>query len=150
TVISTLNSLTLSPALAALLLKPEHATPDFLQRAIDRVLASPFRLFNRTFERGSGGYGRLVRRLSGLRALVLLVFAGLLACTWGVFQRVPGGFIPAQDKQYLIAIAQLPDAASLDRTEAVVGKMSDIALATPGVIHTIGFPGLSINGFVNL
>ena len=150
TVISTFNSLTLSPALAALLLKPEHATPDLLQRTLDRVLAWPFRLFNRAFDSASSGYGRLVGRLAGLRAIVLVVFVGLLACTWGIFQKVPGGFIPAQDKQYVIGIAQLPDAASLDRTEAVVRKMSELALGTPGVTHAIGFPGLSINGFVNL
>jgi multidrug efflux pump len=150
TIISTINSLTLSPALAALLLRPRHERPDFFQRGIDRLLGWPFRTFNRVFERASLGYGRAVGRITSARIVVLLVFVVLLACTWGIFQKVPGGFIPAQDKQYLIGIAQLPDASSLDRTEAVVRRMTDIALKTPGVAHAIGFPGLSVNGFVNL
>ena len=150
TIISTFNSLTLSPALAALLLRPRNEKPDLLQRGIDRLLGWPFRLFNRAFERASRGYGRVVGRVTAARTVALIGFVALLACTWGIFQKVPGGFIPAQDKQYLIGIAQLPDAASLDRTEAVVRRMTDLALKTPGVIHTVGFPGLSINGFVNL
>ena len=67
-----------------------------------------------------------------------------------MFRVVPGGFIPAQDKQYLLALVQLPNAASLDRTEQVVRQVSEIALQTPGVAHAVGFPGLSANGFVNL
>src|SRR5271168_3898227 len=150
TIISTFNSLTLSPALAALLLKPRTAPPDWFQRGINRVLGGFFGLFNRVFERGSEGYGHTIRRVVGLRFVVLLVFAALLLCTWGIFQRVPGGFIPSQDKQYLVGIVQLPDAASLDRTEAVVRKISEIAKQTPGVDHVIGFSGLSVQGFVNL
>jgi hydrophobe/amphiphile efflux-1 (HAE1) family protein len=150
TIISTFNSLTLSPALAALLLKPKNAPPDFFQRGINRVLGGGFRLFNRGFERLSGLYGRGVSRLTAIRAVVLVVFAVLLVCTWGIFHVVPGGFIPAQDKQYLVGIVQLPDAASLDRTERVVREISEIALKTPGVDHVIGFTGLSVQGFVNL
>jgi hydrophobe/amphiphile efflux-1 (HAE1) family protein len=81
---------------------------------------------------------------------VLGIFVVLLFCTWGIFRLVPGGFIPAQDKQYLIGIVQLPDAASLDRTEKVVRQMSGMAKETPGVDHVIGFTGLSVQGFVNL
>jgi hydrophobe/amphiphile efflux-1 (HAE1) family protein len=150
TIISTFNSLTLSPALAALLLKPKNAPPDLFQRGINRVLGGGFRLFNRGFERLSGLYGRGVSRLTAIRAVVLVVFVVLLVCTWGIFHVVPGGFIPAQDKQYLVGIVQLPDAASLDRTERVVREVSEIALKTPGVDHAIGFTGLSVQGFVNL
>jgi hydrophobe/amphiphile efflux-1 (HAE1) family protein len=95
-------------------------------------------------------YGGGVRRLTAIRVVVLGVFACLLIGTWGMFQLVPGGFIPAQDKQYLIGIVQLPDAASLDRTEKVVRRISTLAKATPGVDHVIGFSGLSVQGFVNL
>ncbi|HWW29429.1 MAG TPA: multidrug efflux RND transporter permease subunit [Steroidobacteraceae bacterium] len=150
TLISTFNSLTLSPALAALLLKPRNAQPDVFQRGINKVMGGFFRLFNRGFERASDSYGHGVRRLTAIRALVLGVFAILLAGTWGIFQLVPGGFIPAQDKQYLIGIVQLPDAASLDRTEKVVRRISALAKETPGVDHVIGFSGLSVQGFVNL
>jgi hydrophobe/amphiphile efflux-1 (HAE1) family protein len=150
TIISTFNSLTLSPALAALLLKPRNAPPDAFQRAINQVLGWFFGRFNRLFERASDRYGHGVSRLTALRSLVLAVFAVLLVCTWGMFRLVPGGFIPAQDKQYLVGIVQLPDAASLDRTESVVKRISEIAGATPGVDHVIGFSGLSVQGFVNL
>jgi hydrophobe/amphiphile efflux-1 (HAE1) family protein len=150
TIISTFNSLTLSPALAALLLKPRNAPPDAFQRAINKVLGWFFGRFNRVFERASHGYGHGVSRLAALRGLVLAGFAVLLVCTWGLFHIVPGGFIPSQDKQYLVGIVQLPDAASLDRTESVVKQISEIADHTPGVDHTIGFSGLSVQGFVNL
>jgi multidrug efflux pump len=150
TIISTFNSLTLSPALAALLLKPKNAPPDVFQRGINRVLGRFFALFNRVFERASDGYGHGVRRITAIRGTVLAIFGLLLACTWGIFQIVPGGFIPPQDKQYLIGIVQLPDAASLDRTESVVRRMSQLAKETPGVDHVIGFSGLSVQGFVNL
>jgi hydrophobe/amphiphile efflux-1 (HAE1) family protein len=150
TLISTFNSLTLSPALAALLLKPRTAPPDWFQRGINRVLGRFFGLFNRVFERSSAGYGRAVRRIVAIRWVVLGIFVILLVCTWGIFRIVPGGFIPAQDKQYLIAIVQLPDAASLDRTEKVVRQVSELATHTPGVAHAIGFTGLSVQGFVNL
>jgi hydrophobe/amphiphile efflux-1 (HAE1) family protein len=150
TIISTFNSLTLSPALAALLLKPRHAPPDAFQRGINKVMGWFFSRFNRVFESASDRYGHGVSRLAALRGLVLAVFAVLLVCTWGVFHVVPGGFIPSQDKQYLVGIVQLPDAASLDRTESVVKQISKIADETPGVDHTIGFSGLSVQGFVNL
>jgi multidrug efflux pump len=150
TLISTFNSLTLSPALAALLLKPRGSPPDTFQRAINRMLGGFFSLFNRIFERGSARYGHGVSRLTSIRGIVLCTFVALLVGTWGIFQVVPGGFIPSQDKQYLVGIAQLPDAASLDRTERVVREMSVMAKNTPGVDHVIGFSGLSVQGFVNL
>ena len=141
TLISTFNSLTLSPALAALLLQPRHGTVDPLQRTINRVFGAFFRGFNATFVRLSSGYGRAVNVAVRWRSFVLLGFALLLTATWAMFRIVPEGFIPLQDKQYLLGIVQLPDAASLDRTEAVVRRMSAIALQTPGVEHAIGFPG---------
>jgi multidrug efflux pump len=150
TIISTFNSLTLSPALAALLLKPRNAPPDVFQRGINRVLGGFFGWFNRVFERGSERYGHGVSRITAMRGTVLVLFVALLIGTWAIFHMVPGGFIPAQDKQYLVGIVQLPDAASLDRTEKVVRQISEIAQKTPGVDHVIGFSGLSVQGFVNL
>ena len=150
TIISTFNSLTLSPALAALLLKPRSAPPDAFQRGINRVLGGFFGWFNRLFERASSRYGHGVSRITSIRRTVLVLFGALLIGTWAIFHVVPGGFIPGQDKQYLVGIVQLPDAASLDRTEKVVRQISEIAQKTPGVDHVIGFTGLSVQGFVNL
>ncbi len=149
TVISAINSLTLSPALAALLLQGHGAKKDRLTRVLDGLLGWFFRLFNRGFTRGAnvygGGVGRAVRR----KGVIMLVYGGLVALTVVLFQAVPGGFVPLQDKQYLVGFAQLPDAASLDRTESVVRRMDQIALSTPGAQSAVSFPGLSINGFTN-
>ncbi|MDQ1196013.1 efflux RND transporter permease subunit [Agrobacterium sp. SORGH_AS 787] len=149
TVISAINSLTLSPALAALLLKDHHAPKDWLTRGMDKVLGGFFRGFNRAFGAASNGYGKSVGGLLNRKSIVMIVYVILAAATYGMFNAVPGGFVPAQDKQYLIGFAQLPDAASLDRTEDVIKRMSDIAMQQPGVEHAIAFPGLSINGFTN-
>jgi hydrophobe/amphiphile efflux-1 (HAE1) family protein len=149
TVISAINSLTLSPALSAILLRGRHAEPDRLTRILDRLLGGVFRRFNRLFGRGSVRYGGVVGRVTRRRGVALAVYAGLLALTAFGFSRLPSGFVPTQDKRYLVAFAQLPDAATLDRTTAVMKKMADIALAQPGVDGAVQFPGLSINGFVN-
>ncbi|MBB3316948.1 multidrug efflux pump [Rhizobium sp. BK181] len=149
TVISAFNSLTLSPALASLLLQDHHAKRDWLTRAMDAVFGWFFRGFNKAFGAGSRGYGKGVGGLLSRKSIVMLVYVVLAGATYGLFNAVPGGFVPAQDKQYLIGFAQLPDAASLDRTEDVIKRMSDIAMAEPGVAHAIAFPGLSINGFTN-
>ncbi|ANQ85760.1 RND efflux transporter permease [Azoarcus olearius] len=150
TVISAFNSLTLSPALAALLLKPHHDhNPDWLTRAMNRVFGGFFARFNHAFGRASENYGRGVTGVIGRKSKVMAVYAVLLALTAGVSYVVPGGFVPAQDKQYLISFAQLPNGASLDRTESVIRRMSQIALEQPGVQSAIAFPGLSINGFTN-
>ncbi len=149
TVISAINSLTLSPALAALLLRANDAPKDWLTRLMDRLFGWFFRGFDAVFHRSAHGYTGAVRRLLKVKTLVLVVYAGLLWVTWQAFQVVPSGFIPSQDKQYLIGFAQLPDGASLDRTERVLRQMTDIALKTPGVDNAVGFPGLSINGFMN-
>jgi len=149
TVISAVNSLTLSPALAALLLKGHDAPKDRLTRAMDFLFGWFFRGFNRAFGAASHGYGRSVGGLLSRKSIVMVVYLALAGATYALFTTVPGGFVPAQDKQYLIGFAQLPDAATLDRTEDVIKRMSDIAMEQPGVEHAIAFPGLSINGFTN-
>jgi len=149
TVISAFNSLTLSPALAAVLLKGRHEPKDRLTRAMDFLFGWFFRGFNRVFGASSNGYGNGVGRLVSRKSIVMVVYAALLGGAYFLFNAVPGGFVPSQDKQYLIGFAQLPDAASLDRTEDVVKRMSDIALKEPGVAHAIAFPGLSISGFTH-
>ncbi|GFM67986.1 multidrug efflux RND transporter permease subunit [Pseudomonas cichorii] len=150
TVISAFNSLTLSPALAAVLLKAHGAPKDRFSLFLDRILGGwLFRPFNRFFEKASHGYVGTVARVIRSSGIALVVYAGLMVMTWMGFSSTPTGFVPSQDKQYLVAFAQLPDAASLDRTEDVIKRMSDLALQQPGVENAIAFPGLSINGFTN-
>jgi hydrophobe/amphiphile efflux-1 (HAE1) family protein/NodT family efflux transporter outer membrane factor (OMF) lipoprotein len=147
TVISAFNSLTLSPALSALLLKEHGAKKDIVARWMDRLLGWFFRPFNRFFEWSSHKYAGGVKRVIRLSVVALVVYCGLVMLTgWG-FNKVPTGFVPTQDKQYLIAFAQLPNATSLDKTEQVIRRMSDIALRHPGVESSVAFPGLSISGF---
>ncbi|MCV0439387.1 MAG: efflux RND transporter permease subunit [Hydrogenophaga sp.] len=149
TVISAINSLTLSPALAALLLKGHDQPKDALTRGMDRVFGGFFRAFNRFFHRGAEAYSGGVRRVVGRKALMMLLYVALAALTVGLFKAVPSGFVPAQDKQYLIGFAQLPDGATLDRTEEVIQRMGEITKRNPNVEDAIAFPGLSINGFTN-
>jgi multidrug efflux pump len=149
TVISAFNSLTLSPALAAVLLKSHRDPKDWLTRAVDRVFGWLFAGFNRLFKRGSEGYGGGVKGILGHKALTIGVYAVLLGTAYVGFQQVPPGFVPVQDKQYLVSFARLPDGATLDRTENVIREMSDIALRERGVESAVAFPGLSINGFIN-
>jgi multidrug efflux pump len=149
TVISAFNSLTLSPALAAVLLKGRDTPKDRLTRGIERAFGWLFDPFNRMFHRGSERYVGGVKRVLGKGSVALVLYAGLIGLSWLGFSHVPTGFVPVQDKQYLVAFAQLPDAASLDRSDAVIRQMSAIALKEPGVEHAVAFPGLSINGFTN-
>ncbi len=149
TVISAFNSLTLSPALSALLLKGHHEPKDWLTRFMDRWLGGFFARFNRLFSRASDQYGKGVKGIINRKASAMGVYAVLLGLTVAVSLAVPGGFVPAQDKQYLVGFAQLPAGASLERTEEVIRRMSEIALQQPGVEHAVAFPGLSINGFTN-
>jgi len=149
TVISAINSLTLSPALAALLLKGHGEKPDWLTVQMDRWLGGFFRRFNQFFNRSSDRYGRGVTGVISRKTAAIGVYLALLAAAVGLSYIVPGGFVPGQDKQYLVSFTQLPNGASLDRTESVIRKMSEIALKQPGVEHAIAFPGLSINGFTN-
>ncbi|MGR2738073.1 efflux RND transporter permease subunit [Billgrantia sp. Q4P2] len=149
TVISAINSLTLSPALAALLLKPHDAPKDRLSRLIDFLFGWLFRPFNRFFNASSKGYQGGVARSLRRRGAVFAVYALLLAGTGVMFQMVPGGFIPTQDKMYLIGGAKLPEGASLDRTEAVIRRMTELALETEGVSSAVAFPGLNPLQFTN-
>lgn len=148
TIISTFNSLTLSPALAAVLLKPHDAKKDMLSRVIDGVFGRfVFAPFNRFFGALTNGYTSLLKVIVRLSILVLVIYAGMMFVTAEQFKTTPTGFVPQQDKMYLIAFAQLPDASSLDRTEEVMKRMSAIALEHPGVESSVAFPGLSPNGF---
>jgi multidrug efflux pump len=150
TVISAFNSLTLSPALAAVLLKSHDAPKDRFSIALDKLFGGwLFKPFNRLFDRASHGYVGTVKRVLRGSGIALVLYAGLMGLTYLGFAITPSGFVPPQDKQYLVAFAQLPDAATLDRTEGVIKEMSAIAGKHPGVENTIAFPGLSINGFTN-
>ena len=150
TVISAFNSLTLSPALAAILLKSHDAPKDRFSQLLERLLGNwLFRPFNRLFERTGHGYVGIVQQVLRKSGIAVALYGGLLALTWLGLSTTPTGFVPAQDKQYLVAIAQLPDAATLDRTEAVIKRMSEIASRHPGVENSVAYPGLSINGFTN-
>ena len=149
TVISAINSLTLSPALAALLLRGHDAPKDALTRGMDKAFGWLFRGFNRFFQRGSEAYSGGVKAVIGRKTLMLVVYLVLVGVTFGLFKAVPSGFVPAQDKQYLIGFAQLPDGATLDRTEDVVHRMGELVKQNPNVEDAIAFPGLSINGFTN-
>ena len=149
TVISAINSLTLSPALAAALLKPHGAPKDWLTKFIDAAFGWVFRPFNRFFRRASDGYANGGRPALKRAPLMVLVYALLIGLTVIGFRAVPGGFIPTQDKLYLFAGAKLPEGASLDRTEAVIRRMSEIALETPGVATAVAFPGLNAIQFTN-
>lgn len=149
TVISTINSLTLSPALAAMLLKPHDAPKDRLTRLIDWLFGWIFRPFNRFFnasaEKYQGGVARSLKR----RGAVFMVYALLLTGTGLMFKVVPPGFIPVQDKLYLIAGVILPEGASLERTDQMLQEVVDIAMETDGVEHAIAFPGLNALQFTN-
>ena len=144
TLISAFNSLTLSPALAAILIKPGHAKRDLLTRLIDSLLGWFFRLFNWTFDRGINLYGATVRRLLRLSALVFVLYVGLMVLTGTLFKTVPAGFIPTMDQGYLIVFAQLPDGASLQRNDDIRRQIGQIGKEIPGVELTFAIEGLSI------
>ena len=143
TVISAFNSLTLSPALCPLLLKPKGASRDPLTWLFDLVLGKFFQGFNWVFDRGTSLYTNSVGLLLRGAAIVLLVYVGLLGLTYFGFTTVPGGFIPQQDKGYLIMGVQLPDGASLERTRKVVARIDDIVRKVHGVKSTLGVFGMS-------
>jgi multidrug efflux pump len=148
TVISAFNSLTLSPAMAALLLKSKHDQPDWLTRVMDKNLGWIYNPFNRMFKNGADNYAGKLTRVLGRKKAAVMVYLVLIATALYMFMvKVPTGYIPQQDKQYLIGFALLPYGSSLDRTEEVIRRMTDITMKTPGVEHAVAFPGLSINGF---
>jgi multidrug efflux pump len=144
TVFSALNSLTLSPALAALLMREKDAGRDRLGRGLDFALGWFFGLFNRAFAWGTGGYARAVGWLLRLSPIVLAVYAGLLVATYLVFQKAPTGFVPDQDQGRIIVNIQLPDSASLERTTAVIAQVEAIAHEVPGVKHSLSAAGMSL------
>lgn len=142
TVISAFNSLTLSPALGVLLLRPHGQQNDWLSRLLNVLLGPAFRGFNRLFDWLTESYGRLVSRLLRVAVVGLVLYVGLLVLTIFGFKITPSGFIPTQDQGYLIVSCQLPDAASLPRTVAVTTKVREILKEIPGVKTA-----LYINGF---
>ncbi len=147
TVISAFNSLTLSPALAAVLLRDHRAPKDIVSRIMDRMFGWLFGPFNRAFTWAGDRYGAAVAGVLRKSVIALIVYAGLVYLTGWSFTKVPSGFVPTQDKQYLVAFAQLPEGASLDRTDAVMRRMGELGMNVPGVESAVQFPGLSISGF---
>jgi multidrug efflux pump len=143
TVFSAINSLTLSPALAVILMRPHTARRDPVAGFLHLTLGWFFRLFNGLFGAGTAGYGWLVGRLLRLSAIVLVGYGALLFLTFWLFEQAPTGFIPQQDQGRAIASVQLPDSASLQRTMKTMALVEKIAHETPGVAHTIGIAGMS-------
>ena len=144
TVISAFNSLTLSPALAAILLRPRQAVRDPFTWLLDVLLGWFFRLFNATFQAGTVFYVRIVGGLLRISLLTLLLYGGLLALTYWQFNRTPTGFVPQQDKGYLLLSVLLPDSASVERTERAMAHIESIVRRTEGVAHTVGIAGQSL------
>ncbi|HEY7311438.1 MAG TPA: efflux RND transporter permease subunit [Gemmataceae bacterium] len=144
TVISAFNSLTLSPALAAILLKPRGAARDPLTWLLDVTLGWFFWLFNLSFNFGTTVYTRMVGGLLRVSVVALLLYGGLLVLTYWEFNRAPAGFIPQQDKGYLMLNVQLPDSASVERTRRLMARIEKLAGDTPGVAHTVGISGQSL------
>ena len=144
-IISTFNSLTLSPALAVVLLRAKGVRPDVPTRVMNGLFGWFFWLFNHSFDLAGRGYVRIIRSIIRVPLFVLLVYGGLLALTYWGYLRLPTGFIPQQDKGFLIASIQLPDAASAERTRVAINQITDIALSTPGVRHINSVAG---NSFV--
>ncbi|MEM9011155.1 MAG: multidrug efflux RND transporter permease subunit [Pseudomonadota bacterium] len=152
TLISTLNSLSLSPALAALLLKDANNGEERRGFGLSSITGAFSRGFNRAFDGLTTAYVWVVRALVGssLRlAFGLLLFAGLVGATVWLANRVPTGFIPQMDQGYAIVVVQLPDGASLARTDALMQQASEIALDTPGVRDAVSFAGFSGATFTN-
>jgi hydrophobe/amphiphile efflux-1 (HAE1) family protein len=148
TVISAFVSLTLSPALCALLFKPHEEAPP-RSSPITRPIRGFFTLFNRAFDASADGYSRLTARLTRRGAIMLAIYAGLIGLTALLFARAPTGFIPQPDQGYLITVIQLPPGASLERTDAVVRRAAKIMLTVPGVAHVVPFTGLDGATFTN-
>ena len=141
TIVSAFVSLTLSPALCALLFKPHEETHTDQVPLIVRPIVGFFNLFNRTFNWLSEGYARLIGRLLRIGTLMLVVYAGLIALTGVQFTRAPTGFIPDQDLGYLISIYQLPPGSSLARTDEVIREATERLKKVPGVANEVAFAG---------
>ncbi|WP_299954840.1 multidrug efflux RND transporter permease subunit [uncultured Roseobacter sp.] len=150
TIISSINSLSLSPAMAAILLKSKDVSER--PSPLARITGPLSRGFNRGFDAVTRGYTRVVRLLVGSTAMIFLslaVFVGLLGATYLVNEQVPTGFIPEADQGYAIVVVQLPDGASLERTDEVMKQATEVALSTPGVTNAVAFAGFSGATFTN-
>jgi len=143
TIISAFNSLTLSPALAAILLQPQGAKKDFLGRSLDFTFGWLFRAFNWSFRRGTAVYQRVIGLALRGSLIVLLVYGGLLVLTWWTSNQLPLGYIPNQDQGRFYIAVQLPDASSLERTQKVVNRITNLVQDLPGVDHVTGIAGSS-------
>jgi multidrug efflux pump len=143
TIFSAINSLTLSPALAAILLRPRGARRDPLAWLLNLGAGWFFRLFNAAFGAGTTAYAWSVGKLLRINAVVLLAYGALVLLTFWVFQQAPTGFVPQQDQGRLIASIQAPDSASLERTNAAVAEIEKITRETPGVAHVTTVSGMS-------
>ncbi len=143
TLISTFLSLTLSPALAVVLLKPKGARPDPLTWLMNVLLGWFFWLFNRGFAGGGWVYTKMVGAFIRVPLLLVVVYAGLGVLGYRTYQQIPSGFIPVQDKGYLIASVQLADASSAEQTREAMMQVAAVALDTPGVKHVNAVAGNS-------
>ncbi len=146
TILSAFCSLTLSPALSALLLKPHGAAGG---KGRWNPIGLFFRAFNRSFDALQRAYAAIVGWIVRLGPLVLSLYAGLIALTVWAFMQVPSGFIPNQDQGYIITVVQLPPGASLDRTDRVMKKVEGILQETPGIENTVVFAGFNGATFTN-
>src|SRR5689334_8541445 len=147
TIISLIISLTLSPALCAMLLKPHHEIAD--GHWWSKPIHGFFGVFNRYFDKLTHAYGRLSAKLVRIAVLMLLVYAGVIAFGLNEFRKTPVGFIPQLDRGYLIIVTQLPPAASLERTDEVNRQAVEIALSIPGIAHAVNIVGFSGATFTN-
>ena len=144
TIISAINSLTLSPALAVILLRPHDAKPDILTRMMNLTLGWFFSFFNNCFRRMSNAYATTVGGMLQINLVILVAYGGLLGLTVWLFGFYPVGFIPQQDQGWLLVDAQLPDSASVQRTGEVIAQMAKIASTIDGVDHTLTISGQSV------
>ena len=149
TLISLIVSLTLSPALCAVLLRPHAGHAERPRNLLARAIGAFFGVFNRGFEALSAAYGRLTMRLVRTLGVVLLAYAALIGASAWQFSRAPTGFVPEQDQAYLITLLQLPEGATLDRTRQVLQQVNAILLATPGIADTVPFAGLDATTFTD-
>jgi multidrug efflux pump len=144
TILSAVNSLTLSPALAAIMLRPKGSTPDLFERLLGRLCGWFFRWFNRVFEAVVGGYCDVVAALLRRSVWVMAAYGALLLLTWQAVSRYPIGFVPLQDQGYVIVSAQLPDGTSVQRTDDVMKRIDEVATTIPGVATTLSISGFSV------
>jgi len=149
TMISALVSLTLSPALGVLLLKPKHGKQDFVSRILDFLFGWFFKIFNRAFDRTNRIYTGIIKRSLRLGFVMILLYFGLLAIAGFGFKSVPGGFIPPQDQGYAIVAAQLPTGSSLDRTDKTLQQLIKLVSEVEGVENTVAFAGFNGATFSN-